>query len=510
MKRPILSLFLLAAALLCAGACTQALDDEIAALRNDISELETEVSKYNSNLKTLSELVSALEKNDHIKSISSWAGDSYAISFTSGTYLFLYQGKTGVTPIVGIQYYEAMGDYYWTIQMGPTGKVLWMTGSNGQRMRATGIIPHLKIENGIWMYTFDGKNWTQCPWGSAEGSEGSAVFQSIDTSDPYYVTFTLTNGTVFKIPTQKGFDELNDLCKSINDQFDTYTKMVNGLNGSMFIKSVAEMQENGQTVGYILTLEDGSILQIRNGQDYDFTTQISARQDTDGKYYWIYRTDSSQEYQWLIYQGEKVPVTPEDVTPEIGITEIDGELYFTICYAGGEPELMRGADGKPVQATGRAGFSFFQSVEVQTGQIILTLSDGTVVPIATRRVFTPSLMLSQTATSVAKDTYYDKYLQATVVDTLQMMDHMPDFDTYRSKTGTDITSVAVDGGYTGKPVLVSFSKKNVSGGEEYTMVFDIPFHTSSEGWDPTRQTRIAVFLLWGSNTIMKVATFYNM
>ena len=508
MRKPIILFFLLTA-LTGAVSCTDALENDINALRNEVVEMESQISKYNSTLNSLSELVTALENNDHIRSISSWQETGYAISFTSGNYLFLYQGTNGVTPIVGVQYYETLGNYYWTIQMGPSGKVTWMTNSAGQKMRATGLVPHFKIEDGVWMYSFDGSSWIRCPWGDLEGKPGTAVFQSIDTSNPYYVTFTLANGTVFQIPTQKGFDELTAMCQQINDQMASYTKLVNDLDGKMFIKSVTELQENGETVGYILTLEDGSILQIRNGKNYDFTTQISARQDTDGKYYWIFRTDASQEYQWLYYQGQKVPVTPEDVTPEIGITEIDGVLYFTICYPGGDPEVMTDAQGKPVQASGRAGFSLIQSAEVASGQVTLTLEDGSVVSLATTRLFIPELSLTQTATSVTKDSYYDACLQATVVDTIQMMSLMNTYEAYRNATGTYLSAVAVDGGYTTEPELVSYSYVNTAQGRVYTIVFNIPFHTASEAWVPGRQTRIAVFLNWGSNSVMKVASFVN-
>ena len=507
MKKYIFPILILAALL--SPACTKAIQEEIDGIRQEVSDMESQLTQFNSTLNSLSQLVSALEKNDHIRTITSWYGDNYAIYFTSGNILFLYNGKTGVTPIVGVQYYDLLGNYYWTIQMGPDGKTSWMTNSAGQRVRATGTVPQLKIEDGIWKYSFDGKNWENCPWGSAEGTPGTALFQSIDTSNPYYVTFTLANGTVFQLPTQKGFDELTEMCNNINNQFETYTRLVNNLDGSMFVQSVAEWQENGQHVGYILTMEDGSVVQIRNGRDYNFTTQISARQDTDGKYYWIYRTDPSQEYQWLIYNGSKVPVTPDDVTPHIGITEVDGVLYFTITYEGGTPELMRDADGHPVQATGLAGFSFFQSAEIATGCIKLTLSDGTVVSLPTTRAFIPSLSLTQTATDVARDTYYDTYLQATIVDTLQMMAYMPTYDAYRTNLNTDVTAVAVDGGYTATPVLVSYTAVNISSGTEYTIVLNIPFHTATDAWDTTRKTRIAVFLNWGSNSIMKVATFNN-
>ena len=223
MKRYIIPFLILAASLLAAPACTKAVEEEIEGLRKEVSELESRVTEINKTLNSLSQLVTALEQNDHIKSIRTWGEHDYVISFSSGTVLFLYNGKTGVTPIVGVQYYEAMGNYYWTIQMGPDGKVTWMTNSTGQRVRATGLVPQMKIEDGIWKYSFDGKNWTTCQWGSAEGKPGAAVFQRIDTSDPYYVVFTLANGTEFKIPTQKGFDELSEMCDAINEQSTTWT-----------------------------------------------------------------------------------------------------------------------------------------------------------------------------------------------------------------------------------------------------------------------------------------------
>lgn len=508
MKKHILFWLLLAGMAL--TSCTDKIDLEIAALREQITDIESQLAKFNSTLNSLSELVAALEKNDHIKSITPYGSDAYRVSFTSGNVLLLQNGKNGVTPIVGIQYNEALGNYYWTIQMGPDGVVTWMTNSYGQRVRATGIVPTLKIEDGVWMYSFDGVNWTRCPWGESQGKEGTAVFENIDTTDPYYVVFTLTNGTVFKLPTQKGFDELTALCKQMNEEFETYTQLVNDLDGKMFVKSIAEWQENGQHVGYIVTMEDGSKLQIRDGKDYNFTTQISARQDTDGKYYWIYRTNPKEPYQWLYYKGNKVPVTPDDVTPRIGITEVNGELFFTIGYEGGEPELMIGTDGKPVQASGRAGFSLLRGAAVSAGCLKLMLDDGKVITLGTQRLFIPSLTLTQSVTGVAKDTYYETVLQATVVDTLQFMATMPDYDTYKSQTHTDVTAVAVDGGYSGQPKLVSFTTKGTSSGTEYTIVLNIPFRTAADAWDTSHKSRVAVFLTWDSNTVMKVATFDNL
>ena len=512
MKRHILSILSATICILSAVSCTNELEARIEELREDVSEVESRLAKYSSELSSLSSLVKALEQNDHIKSISSWMDDGYRIAFTSGASIFLYQGKQGVSPIVGVQYNETLGNYYWTIQMGPNGTPTWMTNSYGVRVRATGVVPRLKIEGGVWWYTFDGSNWTKCNWGDAQGHSGSSVFSNVETDpDGYYVKFTLASGTVFQIPTQKGFDELSSMCDKINRQFDTYTKMVNDLDSSVFVRNVAEIQEDGKTVGYSVTLGDGSSFEIRNGKDCSFSTQISARRDSDGKYYWVYRNDSSGPYQWMLYKGEKIPVSPEDVTPQIGIVDSLGVMYFTVSYMGGEPEFMLDADGNPVQANGRAGISYFKSAEIHDSYLKLETSDGEIIRLPTTRALYPSLNLTSTITAVSAGTEYTDVLQARIVDTLQMMPYMIDYNAYMAGTGSKITAVALDGGYAMDVVPVSFSTNKVVVGTEYIIVVNIPFKTSeAAGWDSSRKTRIAVFLTWGTNTQMRVATFDNL
>ena len=76
-----------------------------------------------------------------------------------------------------------------------------MTNSFGQRIRATGTIPKLKIEGGYWWVSYDeGSSWQRLS--EATGEEGSSVFKDIDYSYPCFVKFTLFDGTSFRIPTQ--------------------------------------------------------------------------------------------------------------------------------------------------------------------------------------------------------------------------------------------------------------------------------------------------------------------
>ena len=120
MKKALQLLFLTAFALLLVS-CHQELDQRITALQAELDDLESRVSQLNTNISKLSDLVSALEKNDHISGITEFLEDgqkAYRITFTSGSTLVLTSGTNGVTPIVGVRYNEQYDAYYWTIQMG--------------------------------------------------------------------------------------------------------------------------------------------------------------------------------------------------------------------------------------------------------------------------------------------------------------------------------------------------------------------------------------------------------
>ena len=265
MKRTALILISLLAVLLL-PACQKDLEERLHDLQNDVTNLEERVNKLNESITSLSSLIDALEKNDHISGVSSFTSEGktyYKVSFTSGNTLFLSNGTDGVTPIVGVRYNEEYDAYYWTIQMGEGGKETWMVDSYGQRVRATGWVPRLKVEDGIWWYSFDGTYWSKAGWGNAQGASGSAVFKSIDTSNPYFVSFILANNSFFRLPTQFAIDEITDQCGRINDDIKTFTALVNQLDSGWFVKSVVSFEDpNGMGTGGIpdgLVMKDGQI-----------------------------------------------------------------------------------------------------------------------------------------------------------------------------------------------------------------------------------------------------------
>ena len=509
MKRTLFILSLLATLLL--GGCHEEIQQRINDLRQDLASYEQQASQLNENIASLSELISALDKNDHILSIRPFdftVRTGYQIIFLSGNSIFVYNGTDGVSPIVGVRYNDNYEDYYWTIQMGESGTPTWMTDSYGQRVRATGSVPQLKIEEGLWWYSFDGSSWNKCPWGSPQVASGTAVFSSVDTSDPYYVTFTLANGTRFQLPTQKAFDELNAQCKTINETMKSYSQIISEVDSSIYVKSVTEYEEAGET-GYKITLETGEVLTVRNGYNNRDSVLLSAKAYTDGKYYWVYRSHSSEDYQWLLYQGKMICVTMEDVTPYIGITDSLGVLYFTITVAGSATEMMRDADGKAVRATGRIVLDFFTAVTFSDkSKLVLTLGDGTEVELPRTRDYIPSATTSIRSDYLESDTHYTFQILLFLTDTLEMDTPLPNYAAYCEASGVNVEAIAFDDGYAESTYNVSFSSSAVTGGYRYSMILDIPFHTGpAASWNTALKSRIAIFITWQNKSIMKVVEF---
>ena len=505
-----LNILLLALVTLLAAACHKELDERIVSLKDDIVALEERVSKLNNSISSLSDLISALEKNDHISGITEFTEDgrkAYRITFTSGTTLVLRSGTDGVSPIVGVRYNEQYEAYYWTIQMGPDGTPTWMTNSYGLRVKATGTVPTLKIEDGIWWYSFDGTSWTKTGWGPAQGESGSSVFTSIDTSDPYFVSFGLGEFNFFRVPTQRAFDELTSLCDQVNQQFKSYTDLVNKIPGDAWVKSVVEYEEGGDK-GCRITLESGKVLTIRTGRSSRDSVLLSAKAYTDGKYYWVYRNRSDQEYQWLLYNGQMICVSYEDVTPHIGLTESNGHIYFTIAYAGGEAETMKDSSGNPVEATGRVVLDFFTAADYSDpSEVVLTMADGTVVRLPRTREYIPSINFSYQYNYVTPATRYRYHLLVLVKDTLSTKNTLS-YEEYKQVSDFRLEAIAVDGGYVEDIAQISFLPNSIAEGTEYNLTYDVRFVTDDAStWIASQKFRIATFILWNSHSLMKVAEF---
>ena len=195
------------------SACARFDDTEIWDKLQDHEEriemLETLCDRLNTNIESIQTLLSVVQNNDYVTDVVAlMEGNNiigYTISFAKGGPITIYNGTDGSSPKVGIRK-ASDGEYYWTADDE------WLTDEDGEKIPAAVsesdengryITPQLRIADGNWYVSYDdGNTWRLL--GKVEEDEEdqcASLFQSIDTTNADYVIFTLTDGTVIKIPT---------------------------------------------------------------------------------------------------------------------------------------------------------------------------------------------------------------------------------------------------------------------------------------------------------------------
>lgn len=183
---------ILLASVLLLGSCAKVFRDELTELHEQMSEILAMVDQANSNLEAVQILLSVLKDYDYITDISPILEDGvetgYQISFTSGKVATIYHGEAGHAPVMGVQKDED-GFWYWTVD----GE--WLRNEKGDKVRADGKVPLLKIENDRWLISYDeGETWRDLG-----GSRGDSMFEEIIVTEGD-VLFVMTDGNVFAIP----------------------------------------------------------------------------------------------------------------------------------------------------------------------------------------------------------------------------------------------------------------------------------------------------------------------
>ena len=231
------------------------LEDLYDNLDGRLEKLEEECEKMNTNIEALQTLVSALQAQDTITTIAPIKqGDKiigYTISFSKSEPITIYHGEDGkdgadgedgkdgangsdgYTPTIGVAK-DADENYYWTLD----GE--WLLDAEGNKIKANGndgkggadgedgedgITPKLEIRDGYWYISYDnGQSWVELGKATGEdgkdgangadgadgedgkdgengkdGADGDSLFESV-TWDEEYAYFTLSDGTVIKIP----------------------------------------------------------------------------------------------------------------------------------------------------------------------------------------------------------------------------------------------------------------------------------------------------------------------
>lgn len=494
MKRILYTITLLLS-LIISGCSTDLYDYDELTNRIDLVEkrlaaLEEWCKETNTNIHSLKTLVESLLQHDMITGMTPVMKDGvlagYTITFLNGDPITIYHGQDGkdgtdgedgkdgldgqdgldgYTPVVGVKQHSD-GLYYWTLDGD------WLTDAQGNKIKAQGekgeagadgtdgedgedgkdaVAPQLKIENKYWYISYDnGNTWTQLDKAIGEdgapgtpgtpgapgapgtpGEKGESFFQSVDTSNPDYVLFTLIDGTPIKIPTWSAFEALQTLCNQLNTNVSSLQTLVTALQDKDYVESVTPLVQNSVEIGYTITFSKSGAVVIYHGKDGQNgapgtpgtpgapglngnTPQIGVKQDTDGVYYWTVGTEWLTDAQGnkIKAQGEKGEAGKDAIAPKLKIEN----QYWYISYDGGQNwtklEKAVGEDGQPGTpgapgvpgtpgAPGQKGDSFFQNVEVTGNSIKFTLSDGTVITIP---VGNPSV-----ASQVSDITYIPRY-----------------------------------------------------------------------------------------------------
>lgn len=187
--------------------------NEVNQLSQDVTKLKETCATMNSDLASLQTIVTALQANDFITSVTPYMEGNeevgYTIHFLKGSSVTIKNGKDGLngnTPKISIR--QDSDGYYWTIDgnylKDDEGNKIQANGTDGQDGK-NGITPQLKIEEGRWLLSVDnGANWSDI--GQATGDSGAGIFDGApDTSHLEYVVFNLADGTQLKLPRYKEF-----------------------------------------------------------------------------------------------------------------------------------------------------------------------------------------------------------------------------------------------------------------------------------------------------------------
>ena len=396
--------------------CAEPYDDT--AIREDIEDLQERVTaleemcrEMNSNISAMQSILTALQNNDYITSVTpvTEGGKTigYTITFAKGNPITIYHGtdgkdgqdgengkdgqdgvdgKDGYTPVIGVKQ-DADGIYYWTLD----GE--WLLDENGNKIKAVGtdgkdgangqdgadgkdgkdgkddITPLLKIENDYWYISYDnGTTWTQL--GKATGDKGEqgeqgpqgdkgdkgdvglvgdSMFADVDYSNDEYVIFTLSNGTSIQVPTWYAFEQLRTLCNQMNSNIEALQTIVAALQNNDYVTKVEPVLDNGATIGYTIYFSKSNPVTIYHGKDGE-----NGKDGQDGA------------------DGKDGANGKDGYTPVISVKQdTDGIYYWTL-----DGEWLTDENGNRIKAVGTDGKDGEDGVDGENGKDGTDGADG--------------------------------------------------------------------------------------------------------------------------------------
>ena len=185
------------AAMIVVAGCSKIkeLETRVDSLDGRLTELEKKVAEMNIQIDAIQKLLSGKYFVKDVADLEDGSGYKLTLVDVNGksTVKVVLNGQDGETPVVGVRQ-DSDGNWYWTVD----GQ--WLL-QGGQKVRADGedgASPQVKVEDGKWYVSYDGKTWSYV--GEAV-TQAVCLIAGIDAdSDPYNVVFTLTSGETFTVP----------------------------------------------------------------------------------------------------------------------------------------------------------------------------------------------------------------------------------------------------------------------------------------------------------------------
>lgn len=234
------------------------LEQRVDVVEKRVLALEHLCSVMNKDIEALKALLQSLEKQDSITGIEEIQEDgvttSYVISMKSGKTITVSNGKDGATPVIGVKEGDD-GIWYWTLD----GE--WILDADSNRLQVNGITPQMRIIDGYWQISYDGKEWSTL--GRASGKD--SVFRDVDLSNNDFVKFILSNGTTVSIPKYKALDITFDTSSLVLSP-DSEIKVAYTLTGASY-DTVVETIAEGVEATVIVEDYSSGYIRIRSGSE---------------------------------------------------------------------------------------------------------------------------------------------------------------------------------------------------------------------------------------------------
>ena len=319
----LITLMVMSAVLSCQKYDDTAIWDKLKDHENRIVKLEELCRQINTNVAALQTIIQALQDNDYVTSVHPVTYDGvevgYTIAFSKSKPITIYHGedgkngengkdgaagtdgKDGVTPVIGARK-DVDEKYYWTLNgewlLDTAGNKVPATGKDGAdgkdgedgkdgadgkdgedgkegatgaagQAGADGNTPKLEIRDGYWYVSYDnGINFVKLGKATGEdGKNGDSTFVGVDSSDPKYVVFNLSDGTQIKLPTWYAFEQLQTLCTQMNETIASLQSVVKALQDNDFVTGVKPVKKDGAVIGYTISFTKSSPVTIYHGND---------------------------------------------------------------------------------------------------------------------------------------------------------------------------------------------------------------------------------------------------